>query len=78
MRCVQRGNTFLLNIHTGVPQGSILDPLLFSIYINDLLLFINQLNVIMYADDTILYGNKEDYESFESVVNDNLKIEQLV
>ena len=28
----------------------------------------------MYTDDTTIYGNKEDYELFESNVNDNLKI----
>ena len=47
-------------VERGVLQGSILDPLLFGIFVNDLPVKINQCSVSLYADDTSLYHSSRD------------------
>ena len=70
-------NSDTTNISTGVPQGSILGPFIFSILINDLIHNSDKCKFIMYADDTTIYFNLEDFDP-ETLNNDiNSELEKI-
>ena len=56
----------LLTILYGVPQGSILGPILFSLFINEIADIVN-CGLVLYADDTVIYHHDH------KVLQDNLE-----
>ena len=60
------------SVRVGVPQGLILGPLLFSIFVNDLPSVVNYAQLNMYADDTELHCCGEDLQSVQDDLQSDL------
>ena len=73
---VEGQKSSFLNITCGVPQGSILGPLLFLLYINDLYKASNIITPVMFADDTNLFYSNKNIKILFKEMNIELKIFQ--
>ena len=64
----------LANIVNGVPQVSILGPLVFILYVNDIYYVSNYFNCILYADDTTLLASRANPVDMMQKVYDEQQI----
>ena len=57
------------SVRCGVPQGSILGPLLFTIVINDITEQVKECRILLYADDTVIFTSDKDSKRIEEILN---------
>src|SRR3989442_476604 len=69
-----RISSSLLDITCGVPQGSILGPMLFQLYINDLHDCSKLLMLFLFADDTTLVFSSSNLNLLFTIVNNELQL----
>ena len=62
------------SIFCGVPQGSILGPLLFIVYFNDAANAIVNSKILMYADDTVLFCSHKDINTVQRCLEDDFRL----
>ena len=70
--CINGHNSDYLSITCGVPQGSILGPLLFLLHINDLPNTSKLLSFQLFADDTNIYFSRKNLNDLELILNQEL------
>ena len=72
--CIRGTTSTWKPVHSGVPQGSVLGPLLFLVYINDLTKDLES-SASLFADDAKIYRAIKSQEDYEALERDMVRIE---
>ena len=69
---IKNCSSSITNITLGVPQGSVLGPVLFILYINDMYRSSNQMRFVHFVDDTTVFASDSDINDVHATVNREL------
>ena len=80
LQCVRVGNNVssLETVVSGIPQGTILGPLLFIVYVNDMVDVVRTNKISLYADDSKLYGISNTVEDCETIKEDLILMKEYL
>ena len=70
--CCNKAQSSLETIVTGVPQGSVLGPILFTIFVNDMANAMNDVKPRLFADDTNIFCFSNNINDLARVINSEL------
>ena len=68
----------LETVVSGIPQGTILDPLLFIVYVNDMVNVVRTNKLSLYADDSKLYGTSNTVGECETIKEDLILMKEYL
>jgi len=71
---INKTKSAIQNVICRVPQGSVLGPLLFIIYTNDIPNLLKLTHTILFADDTTIFANDTNLDHLYQKVNHDLEI----
>ena len=60
-----------------MPQGSIIGPILFNIFFNDIFHLIQEVYICNFADDNSLYSIEDNFRDVKTIVKKNFKLVQV-
>ena len=76
VQCVEVGNKISAtkSVNCGVPQGTVLGPLLFTLYVNDIFNINVSGDIISFADDTAIFYQSKDWDSLKTTAENDFGI----
>ena len=74
---IKNTNSSVKTISFGIPQGSVMGPILFLFYVNDLPTIIDPAKTILYADDTTISFSHSNFDYLIQTMNNSYSLASI-